>query len=810
MTEHAGVTAQGEATEPRAASEQPSLSEQPAASEQTVAILAPHGRDAAVAQRLLLAEGIACLIMPSLAELGMAIRVGVGAVLVTEEALIGVDRSDMQDTLAHQPEWADIPFVVLANGTGSARSMNAQQQIDLLGNVVLLSRPLHAEELLRAVRSALKARHRQYEARERMEELILRETQLRESETKFHTIANSIDQMIWSTLPDGFHDYYNDRWYKFTGVPEGSTDGEAWNGMFHPDDQERAWEVWRTSLETGQPYEIEYRLRHRDGSYRWVLGRAQAVRDEKTGAIVRWYGSCTDIHDEVLAREATVGDLTRQRDEAWNLSLDLMAVSEENGNLLVVNRAWSRLLGWTEGELLGRSIIRLVHPDDFRKTRKTFADVAEQPVTAPFECRLQHRDGSYRWFAWTASGQDGRIFASGRDVTERRKNDAALASAEAALRQSQKLEMIGQLTGGVAHDFNNLLMAIRSSLDLARRRMVPDDTVGRYLENAIAATDRGAGLTQRMLAFARQQELDIGTIEIGPTLSGMRDLLQRSLGPQIEIVVDVPEGLPQVKADTNQLEMALLNLAVNGRDAMDSVGRLTLTARATDASASRDLDPGAYVEIGVADTGEGMDETTLARAMEPFFTTKGVGKGTGLGLSMVHGLAKQSGGSFQLESRPGKGTRALIYLPVSQDEVRKPEPEAAVVPDASGTQGAKSRMTILAVDDDVLVSMGTVGMLEDLGHEVIEVHSGAKAFAIIEARDDIDLMITDHAMPGMTGAELARKVRELRPMLPIILATGYAEMPDGAAGYITAKLDKPFSDAALTRVLGEVMERVDG
>ena len=260
-----------------------------------VAILAPRGRDAAVAAALLDKVGIASVQARDLPALAGLVGVTIGVALVTEEALVAADEGLLQQALADQPSWSDVPFIVLANGTSRHRSDRAKARIDALQNGVVLSRPLHAEELVRAVRSALKARARQYEARDRMHELQTREAQLHDSEAKFHAIADSVDQMIWSTRPDGFHDYYNHRWYEFTGVPEGSTDGEAWAGMFHPDDQDRTWARWRQSLETGQPYEIEYRLRHRSGEYRWVLGRAKPVRDA-TGRITRWYGSCTDIN----------------------------------------------------------------------------------------------------------------------------------------------------------------------------------------------------------------------------------------------------------------------------------------------------------------------------------------------------------------------------------------------------------------------------------------------------------------------------------------------------------------------------------
>ncbi|MCF7701862.1 PAS domain-containing protein [Loktanella sp. M215] len=268
----------------------------------SVAVLAPHGRDAVVASQLLTNAGLTSVTAQSLADLTTFVGAHIGVVLLTEEALAADDVAFLTAALDAQPSWSDIPFIVLANKGVGRRSDRAMTRVDALRNVVLLSRPLHAEELVRAVRSALSARARQHEARHHLEELELRERQLQDSEAKFHAIADSVDQMIWSTMPDGFHDYYNARWYEFTGVPEGSTDGEAWNGMFHPDDQDRAWAAWRSSLKSGEPYEIEYRLKHHSGEYRWVLGRAQPMRDT-TARIQRWYGSCTDIHEIKVAQE---------------------------------------------------------------------------------------------------------------------------------------------------------------------------------------------------------------------------------------------------------------------------------------------------------------------------------------------------------------------------------------------------------------------------------------------------------------------------------------------------------------------------
>ncbi len=372
-----------------------------------------------------------------------------------------------------------------------------------------------------------------------------------------------------------------------------------------------------------------------------------------------------------------------------------------------------------------------------------------------------------------------------RDLTERRETRIALERTREVLYQSQKMEAIGQLTGGVAHDFNNLLMAILGSLELVRKRLPDDPRITPLIQNAIHGAQRGATLTQRMLAFARRQELEIRALDLPVLVGDISDLMQSSLGPMITLETHFPRALPAVRADANQLEMALLNLAVNSRDAMPSGGTVTITARAETIVDDKinHISSGHYVCLSVADTGEGMDEATLARATEPFFTTKGVGKGTGLGLSMVHGLAEQFGGRFVLKSTPHTGTTAEIWLPAASAT----STVSVSMPTTNRTNGRS--LTVLAVDDDGLVLMNTAAMLEDLGHTVFEATSGRQALAILQERSNIDLVITDQAMPAMTGSQLAEAIHEQRPNLPIILATGYAELPAGVA---LPKLAKPF------------------
>ena len=370
-------------------------------------------------------------------------------------------------------------------------------------------------------------------------------------------------------------------------------------------------------------------------------------------------------------------------------------------------------------------------------------------------------------------------------------NIAERTRTEEQLRQLQKLESIGQLTGGVAHDFNNLLTAVLGNLELLRKRLPPNPATDRLLDGATQGAQRGAALTQRLLAFARRQALQPKPIDLAELVRDMGDLLRRSLGPSITIEFELPAGLPAALADQNQVELALLNLAVNARDAMPDGGRLEIALTLEHVPSAGDLAAGKYLRLCVSDSGCGMDGATLSRAIEPFFSTKEVGKGTGLGLSMIHGLAMQLKGALRLYSDVGHGTRAELWLPVANDKAY-----LAATDTDSDTHPSRRRLTLLFVDDDLLISLSTVALLEDLGHEVVKAESGSAALKVLESGKPVDLMITDYAMPGMTGVQLAEAARRLRPDLPILLATGYADLP--ARGQVDLpRLSKPYQQKQL-------------
>lgn len=382
-------------------------------------------------------------------------------------------------------------------------------------------------------------------------------------------------------------------------------------------------------------------------------------------------------------------------------------------------------------------------------------------------------------------------------TTELMKEVAAREKAQEQLRQAQKMETIGQLTGGVAHDFNNLLMAVMGNLELLRKRIPDDPRLHRLIDGALQGAERGASLTQRLLAFARQQDLKAVAVDLGALLHGMIDLLERSLGPRIALRLEIPEALPSARIDANQLELAILNLVINARDAMPDGGSIDIRVAEYTAGPETSLTPGDYLKVSVIDNGSGMSQDTLEKAIEPFFSTKPVGKGTGLGLSMVHGLAVQLGGTLELASTVGRGTTATLILPATTTA-----PKAVDV--AHVARHAARASVILFVDDDPLIATSTTEMLEDLGHQVIPASSGRKALDILKSEQPLDLMMTDHVMPGMTGIELAAASREVRPSLPILLATGYADLPEGAQLDLP-RLAKPYHQDQLRDRLDQLL-----
>ncbi|MDB5539202.1 MAG: sensor histidine kinase/response regulator hybrid protein [Devosia sp.] len=614
------------------------------------------------------------------------------------------------------------------------------------------------------------------------------------------------DYAIYMLDIDGVVTSWNAGAQRFKGYSEAEILGHHFSRFYT--DQDRAAGLPDYALRTARTegrFENEgWRVR-KDGTHFWAHVVIDAVRDP-VGNVIGYAKVTRDLTERRKAEQALIQSEEQFRRLVQGVTDYAIYMLQPDGRVANWNVGAERIKGYSADEIVGQSFARFYTPED---------RAAGEPAKALATAR---REGRYEREAWRVRKDGTRFLASvvidairdtdgellgfakiTRDITERAEAQKKLELAREQLFQSQKMEAIGQLTGGVAHDFNNLLTVILGSLELLRKRLPDNSSMERLLDNAVEAAQRGSTLTGRMLAFARRQDLTLQPTELQGLVHNMTDLMQRSLGPQIRIETRFPPALPAVLTDPAQLETALLNLAVNARDAMPAGGTLTISA--TEQVAEPGSDDSHYVRLSVRDEGEGMNPETLARAAEPFFTTKGVGKGTGLGLSMVHGLAEQSGGRLTLESEPGLGTTATIYLPVAEAGATDVQIVTGYTGENATASQAKS-LVVLAVDDDPLVLMNTAAMLEDLGHTAIDVLSGSEALQRLETQH-IDMVITDHAMPRMSGSELAAAIQMRWPDIPIVLATGYAELPSGG-NQTLPRLSKPFSQADLARAIAGV------
>jgi len=505
--------------------------------------------------------------------------------------------------------------------------------------------------------------------------------------------------------------------------------------------------------------------------------------------------------------EATVAERTQERDRIWNLSHDLLGVADRRGIWLSVNPAWATTLGWKSEEILGKTSEWLEHPDDREKTRIEVEHLARGGVTPYFENRFRCKDGTYKWLSWTAVPEGHLLYCVARDVTAAKEQAETLRNAEEQLRQSQKLEAIGKLTGGVAHDFNNLLQVIGGNLQLLSKDMAGQEKAQRRLENALAGVTRGSKLASQLLAFGRRQPLEPKVVNLGRLIRGFDDMLRRALGEGIEIETVVSGGLWNTLIDPGQVENALLNLAINARDAMAGHGKLTIEAGNASlddayAAAHADVAAGQYVMLAVTDTGTGMTKEIIDQAFEPFFTTKPIGKGTGLGLSMVWGLVKQSEGHIKIYSEPGEGTTIRIYLPRSRQQE-----DVAVDVDAGPVVGGTE--TVLVVEDDEGVRTTVTEMLTDLGYRVLRATDAQTGLAVVESGVAIDLLFTDVVMPGpLRSPELARKARERLPQIAVLFMSGYTDNAIVHGGRLDAGIEllsKPYTRVALARKVRRVL-----
>ncbi len=640
---------------------------------------------------------------------------------------------------------------------------------------------------------------------------------LRESEERFRRIADSAPVMMWVTRADRVRDFVNEAYAEFACGPECSHEEARtldWKSRIHPDDVERVVAESIAGEGRRERFTLEARYRRHDGEYRWLRSVSQP-RFGPDGDLLGFIGAATDI---TLAKEAEL-ELRREVEKqtrelalsearfraVFDTVLEVLVLMEPDGTVVEVNR---KKAGWraeNTRDAIGLKIWEgptfQMYPPIVPAVRKGVKAAAagrmfnqelrlerEGVPTAYLDVSVQPvRDGE---------GEIIYLLFEARDVTE-------LKAAQEQLRQSQKMEALGQLTGGIAHDFNNLLTVVVGGLDIIAKR-ASDEKLKAYAENALAAAERGARLTGQLLAFSRVQRLEARPTHVAPLIQNMRPLLRNVLGPGIEKRFDLDEELVPIMADPTQLEVAVLNLAINARDAMPEGGTLSFATRILRITNDPELDNGRYIELTISDTGTGMSEDVAARAFEPFFTTKEVGKGTGLGLSMVYGMARQSGGTARIESAPGAGTAVKMYF-------RAAEAEAAEAPGAAGetsdTKGRRKRASVLVIDDDPDVREFIAATLEDHGYRVRQASNGEQGLAEVD-RERPDLVVLDFVMPGLSGSDVASRILEDEPNQPILFVSGYSETEAVKRVAPNAPLlAKPFRSDALDKAVRSALAR---
>jgi PAS domain S-box-containing protein len=530
----------------------------------------------------------------------------------------------------------------------------------------------------------------------------------------------------------------------------------------------------------------------------WAPFEVELVEDaaERVWSAVERTRAEASLREANQRLEAMLGERTAERDRLWDMAQEMLAVASIDGHFISCNPAMTEIMGWTEHEMQTTPFAEFAHPEQLEEMAGVIAELAAGKTVTRYEIRSRHRDGSYRWLSWTVVPRNQLLYMSGRDVTEEKQGQEALRQAEDSLRQAQKMEAIGQLTGGLAHDFNNMLAGVVGNLELGRFHFNAGrvEQLPRYLDGAQQAAQRAATLTHRLLAFARRQTLEPRPTDVNELLASMTDLVTRTMGPGIAVEFKPDSRWRLTHCDAHQLENAILNLAINARDAMPGGGRLEI--RTADLAPERHRSPSGlassgHVRISVIDNGTGMDQHTAARAFEPFFTTKAIGQGTGLGLSMVFGFVKQSNGHVSIESTPGLGTAVHIDLERFSGEA----PVQCVERETAEQDAAQQKLAIMLVDDEASLREVLVEVLSDAGHTVFEAGDASTALAKLRHIDHVDLLVTDIGLPGgMNGRQLAEAVLADDPRTTVLLITGYAESaPEEALATGMHLMTKPFS-----------------
>ncbi|BCJ07862.1 response regulator [Pseudomonas sp. AA27] len=713
-----------------------------------------------------------------------------------------------------------VPFIFLSGIYGEE---HAVEMIRLGATDYVLKKNLPL--LPKAVRRAL-TEVQERQRRRRAEEA------LAQAEARARIAIDAAGMGTWDYHPQDGQMVWDDRCKMLFGLPGDTRMSlEVFYAGIHPDDLPRVRDAVEQAMRADSDghYRAEFRIAQTGAlEPRWLLSTGQTQFVD--GLCVRFSGVLQDIHQQRQATQALeqlnemlgerVERRTRERDRAWELSQDLLAVLNKDLTPVALNPAWETALGFPRERLAQISLLHLLPEADQESLLTELAALSQGRTSARFVGRILHAEGQQRWLSWVVVPDDNLLHVVARDISSEREAVLDLAEAnerlreqiaereriEAALQQMQRLEAVGQLTAGVAHDFNNLLTVILTGASFLQSDLDKGllDKAHNRLQHIREAGERGAKLTAQLLAFSRKQRLEPVPLNLNRTLSGLEELLRRTLGGSISVRLELDSGLWQALTDPTQTEMIILNLAINARDAMPEGGQLTLATRntrvSTRAQRPEEPEPGDYVVLSIRDSGCGMSEDVLAKAFEPFFTTKDIGKGSGLGLAQVFGFAKQSGGGVRIDTTPGRGTLVSVYLPAvkaradalttGQDELRPP----------SG-QGTDRR--ILLVDDDHLVREMIGDLLRRQGYEVQQAHDGKQAMALLDER--IDLLLTDFAMPEFNGAQLALAARERYPRLPVVFLTGYAQL-QGLELPGCQVLQKPVQEHALAQALAELLE----
>lgn len=648
------------------------------------------------------------------------------------------------------------------------------------------------------------------------------------ADSQFRALAENIPTLCWMAGPDGFIFWYNRRWYEYTGTTPADMEGWGWQSVHDPVALPKVLERWQASIATGRPFDMVFPLRGADGQYRPFLTRISPQADE-SGAVTGWFGTNTDISAQAKAEQALRDSEAQFRTFAQAMPNHVWSATPD-GMLDWFNAQVYQYSGAVPGDLDGQAWASIVHPDDIAAAAAGWGASLTAGTPYQAEFRLRRNDGLFRWHIARAlpihgpSGEITRWIGTNTDIEDQKntaealehlnntleqrveQRTAELLEAQDALRHSQRMESLGNLTGGVAHDFNNLLQVISGNLQLLARDVVGNDKAERRVQNAMAGVARGAKLASQLLSFGRRQPLAPKVVNIGRFVRDIDDLIRRALGDEIEIETVIAGGLWNTLIDPSNIENAILNLAINARDAMNGAGRLTIEAGNASlddeyAKVNPDVRPGQYVLLAVTDTGSGIPADIIDLVFEPFFTTKPDGKGSGLGLSMVYGFVKQSDGHIKIYSEAGHGTTIKLYLP------RSTEAEDLLVQvEAGPVEGGNE--SILVVEDDDDVRDTTVATLLDLGYRVLKARDAQSALNVIESGLPIDMLFTDVVMPGaLRSPELARKARERLPGIAVLFTSGYTENAIVHGGRLDAGVEllpKPYTREALAHKIRSV------